>query len=146
MDEMVVRDAMPEDVKAIWQLNLEGLGYDYPFEDTAQQLQWVLQSPHNKLLVALLWGKVAGYLHLCDYDCTYAKPLKNILAIAVAPASQRAGVGRCLLNAGEAWAKAQGAAGIRLVSGENRAGAHKFYLACGYTHRKTQRNFIKYFS
>jgi hypothetical protein len=40
----------------------------------------------------------------------------------------------------------RGCAGVRLASGMVRSGAHRFYLACGYQHRKDQCNFIKRFA
>ena len=90
-------------------------------------------------------GRVAGYLHLCDYDLLYAPPLKNVLGIAVASRFRRQGIGRALLQAGEDWARRTGAAGVRLVSGASRTGAHAFYRRCGYGGVKQQINFKKMF-
>lgn len=71
--------------------------------------------------------------------------MKNILELAVAGRCRRQGLGRALLEAAEQWAKADGAAGVRLVSGEGRAGAHAFYRSCGYSDGRRQLNFKKYF-
>ena len=76
---------------------------------------------------------------------SYFEPLKNILGIAVDPHFQRHGIGRALLRAAENWAEQTGAAGVRLVSGGERAGAHSFYRSCGYTCTKKQLNFKKMF-
>jgi Predicted acetyltransferase len=59
--------------------------------------------------------------------------------------TRRQGVGAKLLHAVEEWAKSTGAAGVRLVSGYSRTGAHRFYEALGYSNRKDQKNFVKYF-
>ena len=51
-----------------------------------------------------------------------------------------------LLEAGEEWARADGACGVRLVTGQNRVDARKFYAANGYEVRKEQTNLIKWWS
>ncbi|MCC8127124.1 MAG: GNAT family N-acetyltransferase [Clostridiales bacterium] len=45
---------------------------------------------------------------------------------------KKKGIGRALLDEIEERAKKDGAAGIRLVSGITRSGAHEFYQRCGY--------------
>ena len=141
--ELVIRDAVVEDAPAIAQLNRDGMGYDYPVERTREKLRACLGTPSHKILVAESEGVVVGYVHLEDYDTLYADSLKNILGIAVAEACRRQGVGKALLQAGEEWAASTGAAGVRLVSGESRKGAHAFYQTLGYTGNKLQRNFKK---
>ena len=141
--ELVIRDAVVEDAPAIAQLNRDGMGYDYPVERTREKLRACLGNPSHKILVAESEGVVVGYVHLEDYDTLYADSLKNILGIAVAESCRRQGVGKALLQAGEEWAASTGAAGVRLVSGESRKGAHAFYQTLGYTGNKLQRNFKK---
>lgn len=146
LDEIhTIREAVIADYRGIYELNKEGLGYDYPIEKTKEKLQMVLNLPNDRIFVAVLDKNVVGYIHLSNYECTYADSFKNILAIVVAPELCGKGIGKALLSAGEKWAKEQGSRGVRLVSGFNREGAHKFYAACGYTHRKDQRNFFKLF-
>ena len=141
--ELVIRDAVVEDAPAIAQLNRDGMGHDYPVERTREKLRACLGNPSHKILVAESEGVVVGYVHLEDYDTLYADSLKNILGIAVAESCRRQGVGKALLQAGEEWAASTGAAGVRLVSGESRKGAHAFYQTLGYTGNKPQRNFKK---
>ncbi|MDW7658667.1 MAG: GNAT family N-acetyltransferase [Bacillota bacterium] len=145
--EYRIRKAIKGDAAAVCRLNRVSLGYDYPESETAHRLEQILLSSANLILVAehLATGRVAGYIHLCDYECTYSDSLKNILAIAVDPADQGRELGRRLLAAGEKWARDTGASGIRLVSGANRKDAHQFYLSCGYCLRKEQKNFVKLF-
>ncbi len=126
-------------------LNERDLGYEFPVEETKQRLSYILSLPSDKIFVAELESKVVGYIHLSGYDLTYSRSLKNIMALAVDRSCRKMGVGKALINNGEEWAKANGAYGIRLVSGFNRPDAHKFYLACGYAKRKEQVNFIKMF-
>ena len=140
---VIVREARPEDAESVCRLNRNELGYDYPLRETAGKLGKLLGDRRCRIFVAESGGTVVGYVHAVDYDVLYAPHLKNILGIAVSSDSRRSGVGRLLLAAVEQWAKDTGATGIRLVSGISRTGAHKFYLACGYTENKEQKNFKK---
>lgn len=142
---MTIRDAVPEDAAALCRLDRVSMGYDYPEDRTAAQLEKLLRSGRDKILVAEIDGQVAGYLHLTDYELLYAGPMKNVMGIAVDPERRRMGIGKALLEAGEKWAKADGAEGIRLVSGESRVGAHAFYRAVGYEGNKMQLNLKKMF-
>ncbi|MEN6314817.1 MAG: GNAT family N-acetyltransferase [Clostridiaceae bacterium] len=142
---MIIRKAAIEDYEDIYRLNKEGLGYDYPVEKTKDKLQVILDLTEDKIFVADHEGKVAGYIHLSSYECTYCDNLKNIMALVVDEAYRKMGIGRRLIQTAEEWAKGSGSKGIRLVSGFNRTIAHQFYLACGYVLRKEQKNFIKWF-
>lgn len=143
---VMIRPARVEDAEAIWELNEAALGYVYPLSKTSERLRQALESPFNRVLVACdETGRTLGYIHAADYDNTYTDRLKNILALAVRPDCQGNGVGRALLRAAEDWARQTGCAGVRLVSGHNRTGAHQFYQRCGYFMRKEQKNFIKLF-
>ena len=141
----MIRPATLDDADAIWRLNVESLGYDFPLDDTIKRLESIFSRPANRILVCEPGGEVVGYIHIADYDCSYVGPLKDVLALAVLPEAQGQGVGRKLLEAAEAMARADGCAGIRLNSGFGRDGAHRFYEACGYHNRKDQKNFIKIF-
>lgn len=145
METITLRDAVPGDAQALAALNEIAMGYAYPPEKTAGKLASLLADGRNKILVAELGGKLVGYLHLVDYDVLYADHMKNIMGIAVDPACRRKGIGAKLLAAGEAWARAQGAEGIRLNSGESRTVAHAFYRSQGYTGSKMQLNLKKIF-
>lgn len=145
MPNILIRDAVPGDAPALTHLNTVAMGYDYPLDRTETKLKTLLASGRDKILIAELEGKVIGYLHLVDYDVLYADHMKNIMGIAVDPDFRRMGIGSALLEAGEAWAKASGAAGVRLVSGESRTGAHALYRSVGYKGNKMQLNLKKEF-
>lgn len=143
--DLVIREIRADDYKAIHSLNKNGLGYDFSLEKTKEKLQIILSSKADKLFVAESEHTILGYIHLASYECTYADSLKNILAIVVSPNHRGKGIGKALLSKGENWAREEGSFGIRLVSGFDREEAHQFYTACGFTHRKNQKNFIKLF-
>lgn len=145
MVEFQIRDATTADAQALAQLNREEMGYDFSPEKTEKKLAALLTDGRNKILVAQCEGEVIGYVHLVDYDVMYAEHMKNIMGIAVNSRFRRMGVGSALLGAAEKWAKAAGAAGVRLSSGETRTGAHAFYRSIGYEGTKMQLNLKKMF-
>ena len=143
---MHIRDVTPDDAAAISEINREALGYEFPVQDTRAQLERIVKAPNIVLLVAVDGEDVLGYIQLSDYENTYHRPLKNLITLAISPRHQRRGVGRLLLAAGEEWARADGACGVRLVTGQNRVDARKFYAANGYEVRKEQTNLIKWWA
>jgi ribosomal protein S18 acetylase RimI-like enzyme len=142
---MLIREAKVLDASDIQMINAVSLGYDFSVEQTKKQLQKILHLPGNKIFVAEEDEKVVGYIHIADYESTYAESLKNIMGLAINPTYQNKGIGKRLLLKAEEYAKETGSTGIRLVSGSNRSGAHIFYQRCDYTLRKEQKNFIKIF-
>lgn len=143
---MHIRDVTADDAAAISEINREALGYEFGVEDTRAQLERIVKAPNIALLVAVDGEEILGYIQLSDYENTYHRPLKNLITLAISPRHQRRGVGRRLLSAGEEWARADGACGVRLVTGQNRVDARKFYAANGYEVRKEQTNLIKWWS
>lgn len=142
---ITIRECTQTDAAAIHALSRDELGYDYPLSDTAEKLRSLLTDSSHKILVACIDDLVVGYVHASDYDLLYAPHLKNIMGIAVSSEHRGLGIGRALLEHIEEWAKDTGAAGIRLVSGAERTGAHAFYQKCGYTVGKQQLNIKKIF-
>lgn len=138
-----IRELRDSDFEAIYILNRDEMGYDYPLDATTEKLQRLMNSSADKIYVAIVDGQVAGYVHANDYDTIYAPHMKNIMGIAVSSCHKRKGIGRALLTEVESWAKQTGANGVRLVSGSSRTAAHSFYRSCGYTENKTQLNFSK---
>lgn len=145
MDGLYIREAVPGDYEAIHTLNKTALGYDYDIEKTKRMLEHIILTGRDKLLIAELGGETVGYIHAADYNSIYSGRMKNVIALAVDECARGRGIGKVLLTAVEDWAKSGGAEGIRLTSGTDREGAHAFYIACGYFHRKTAKNFVKYF-
>lgn len=140
-----IRECEVKDTDAIYKLNCEEMGYQYPLEETKKKLEKLIQSKENKIYVATEDNNVIGYIHAVDYDVIYSPLMKNIMGIAVATAYKRRGIGSALMSAVENWAEETGASGVRLVSGETRTGAHEFYRNVGYSYKKQQLNFQKLF-
>ena len=140
-----IRECVLADTESIFELNRSEMGYDYSLEETKQNIKELLLSAHDKIYVAVVDGSVVGYVHANDYKLIYAPAMKNIMGIAVSSKYKKMGIGKELLVAVETWAKADGAKGVRLVSGASRKEAHMFYERCGYSGGKQQVNFKKMF-
>ena len=140
-----IRECVLADAESIFELNRSEMGYDYSLEETKQNIKELLLSAHDKIYVAVVDGIVVGYVHANDYKLIYAPAMKNIMGIAVSSKYKRMGIGKELLAEVEAWAKADGAKGVRLVSGATRKEAHMFYERRGYNGGKQQVNFKKMF-
>lgn len=141
--QIEIRAASIKDAAAICKLNKSEMGYDFSLEDTEKKLCQLLNNGSNRILVAVAYKEVVGYVHANDYDLLYAPPMKNIMGIAVYSVWQKQGIGSMLLDEIERWACETDAVAIRLVSGESRSKAHAFYEACGYIYGKKQLNFKK---
>ena len=107
-------------------------------------LRAVLRSlEHSKTLVARRDGEIVATLRLVtkkpwSIDTKYFTPVKRplyLLDMAVAPALQREGVGRELLEAATPVARAWPADAIRLDAYDATAGAGAFYAHCGFQER-----------
>ena len=89
-----IREAEEADTEGICILNQNELGYSYPPEKTKEKLTALLKSKKDKIFVAEAEGRIAGYIHACDYDTLYMPHLKNIMGIAVSGEYRRQGIGR----------------------------------------------------
>lgn len=145
VEDFTIREAVPSDANAIWQLNCDEMGYQYPLADTVQNIAKLLSSKADKIYVAVSNNTIVGYVHANDYDLIYAPHMKNIMGIAVSHDYKRKGIGKALLQQVEHWARKTGASGIRLVSGAARTEAHAFYRRCGFEGNKEQVNLKKMF-
>lgn len=139
----LIRACCPEDAVELAQINRLAMGYDYPVEATQKRLCQLLQSGSDRFFCAIADGRVVGYIHISDYNTLYADHMKNIMGLAVLEDYRRRGIGTALLHAAEQWAKEDGAAAVRLVSGEDRLDAHKLYERAGYLPVKRQMNYRK---
>jgi hypothetical protein len=78
-------------------------------------------------------GTVVGLagLHLV-HVMHYARPLGYITSFVTDSTVRRQGIGRKLLEAATAWARAKGCYRLSLTSAEHRTEAHEFYPASGF--------------
>jgi ribosomal protein S18 acetylase RimI-like enzyme len=85
-------------------------------------------SPDKAGFLAYVDGESAGQILLREYWNGYA----YVDDIRVDARYRRGGVGRALMAAGIAWAKARGLPGIMLETQNNNVAACAFYERCGF--------------
>ena len=141
--DIIIREARASDYQDIALISKLDLGYEYPAELVQVKLEKVLRSGREKVFVAIVDGKTAGYIHAEDYDLLYYPQMKNILGLAVLLEFRNHGIGTRLLHEVENWALESGAYAVRLNSGMSRKAAHQFYRNRGYALEKEQLRFIK---
>ena len=142
MEQINIREIKITDYKEIYLLNQE-LGYLLSIEKVKERISYITENTKDIILVAEQDNEVIGYIHGSPYETLYFDSLINILGFVVKKDYRNIGVGNVLINSLEDWSKQNGYSGIRLVSGDDRADAHRFYEKHGYINRKKQKNFIK---
>ncbi len=141
-----IRRCMISDIHGIYELCKEELGYDFSEDQVAQNVRRLIVSRENMLLVAVdSEEKVVGFIHANNHEPVYAPPMKDIVAIAIAPEYRHHGLGSKLLNAVEEWARATGAKGVRANSDVRQKNALAFYKSLGYEYIRSIYNVRKMF-
>ncbi|MEW4354219.1 GNAT family N-acetyltransferase [Streptococcus pneumoniae] len=138
----MIRPAQERDGKAIWLLNADSLGYNFPLGITQKRLADLLLREDHIILVCEEEGEVVGYAHAASYDCLYFEPLLNLLALAVKTEARGKGYARALLKEIESLGQREGYHGLRINSGIAREGAHECYRKLGCEEKADQKRFF----
>jgi GNAT superfamily N-acetyltransferase len=112
------------------------LGYASTAESVVARLARMESEAGHHVLVAEVEGTVVGLAsvfirHLLNSDA----PLARVSSMVVDDAHRSRGVGHHLIQAAEAFARAQGCDRIEVTSAERRTRAHAFYRRLGYEDR-----------
>ncbi|AXK72610.1 GNAT family N-acetyltransferase [Lysobacter sp. TY2-98] len=84
--------------------------------------------------IAEIDGGLAGFIHVRRVQDYYTqREIAHVSDVVVAPHAEGRGVGRALMTAAEAWAKAQGHPLIQLYVLPENAPARALYERSGYT-------------
>lgn len=98
-----------------------------------------LYSERSACVIAESDGRVAGYLCL-----SFLLDVAEIMNIAVDPARQRSGIGRCLLEWGCAEAARRGADKIQLEVRANSSSAIALYQQYGFVQTGLRKNYYEH--
>ncbi|WP_035610230.1 GNAT family N-acetyltransferase [Haloferula sp. BvORR071] len=110
------------------------LGYPTTAGELRGRLAQLGSHHHTLVAEAPDGGAITGFIGLmrvATYE--HSAPIGYILALSVSSSSQGQGIGKALVSAAEDWFRAQGIHEIRVNSGLQREGAHRFYEAAGFT-------------
>jgi GNAT superfamily N-acetyltransferase len=137
-----IRDARPEDADALASL-LGQLGYPTEAEAVARRME---RLAGDRLVVAEVDGRVVGFgqLHVAP-AIEYEGDAARLAALVVDEDRRRAGVGRALVDALEAEARARGCVLLYVTTAERREDAHAFYERVGleYTGRRYAKRLME---
>jgi GNAT superfamily N-acetyltransferase len=137
---VLVREVGAEDAAAIAALLTE-LGYPVGADAIPRRLERLRKS-ENLLLVVELDGGVAGLAHLhVSPSIEYDRPAAKLSALVVGERHRGSGIGRALVDAVEAEARARGCGLLFLTTADRRADAHVFYERLGF--ERTGRRYAK---
>lgn len=139
---IALRPATLADADSIAILTAE-LGYTHDLAATRHRLQQLLPAAHELVLVAEQQGVVIGWLHAHTGIALESGLKAEIIGLVVSAQHRRSGAGRALVRAAEAWAAERGAPVLVVRSNVRREESHRFYLALGFTHAKTQAVYQK---
>lgn len=97
----------------------------------------------DRLLIGLDGEHVAGFAHLRVSQDLTTGDAAEVVAILVAKAYRRRGVGRRLIAAAETWALESGRSRLVLRTDVVRSDAHAFFIALGYEEAATTLEFVR---
>ncbi len=138
---MSVRRARAGDAAGIAGV-LAQLGYVLAAELVAARLADIDADARSAALVAEHDGRVVGLLTLHVVPVLHEPGgWCRITALVVDEAARRAGAGRALVSAAEAFARDASCARIEVTSALHRAGAHEFYRGMGF--EQVSEHFLK---
>ena len=128
---MQVRLLRPTDVQIAKQL-LRQLGYEVATDEVIGRIDRVLASRNHYAAVVEDREKVLGLVHVYERPAL-EKPCEAVVqALIVDGSLRKAGVGRILMAAAEAWARAKGLTCLVLHTRDDREDARAFYEHLGY--------------
>ena len=137
---LTIRDAEARDADAISAL-LGQLGYPATAEALPPRLER-LQIVGDRAVVADLDGAVVGLAQLhVSPTLEYERPAAKLAALVVDASHRGEGVGRALVEAMEAEARARRCELLFLTTAARREDAHEFYLRVGL--EETGKRFAK---
>ncbi|MBN8849746.1 MULTISPECIES: GNAT family acetyltransferase [unclassified Sphingomonas] len=108
---------------ALW----EACGLTRPWNPPTRDIARALAGPASTILVARRDGAVAGSV-MAGHDGHRGW----VYYLAVAPDARRAGLGRALMDAAEAWLRERGAPKLQLMVRTGNEEALAFYRALGF--------------
>jgi ribosomal protein S18 acetylase RimI-like enzyme len=130
---IAIREATIADSDQIAQL-VSDLGYPTSSSQMHMRLESILKDHDYHTLVACEGDQIVGFIGtrvgpLYESDHLYGQ----IMALGVAGARQRGGIGRMLMQAAETILIQRGARVLVVTSGNHRTDAHAFYEKHGYS-------------
>ena len=137
-----IRPAVATDADAIARLTTE-LGYPTSREEILSRLEVLVQRDSHFVAVAEISSSVVGWVAAERRLVLESGERAELVGLVVGANDRRAGIGRALVRAAEAWVISQGIPAISVRSNVLRPEAHPFYESLGYVRTKTQHAYTR---
>ena len=132
MSPVELRAGSRDDAATVAKLITE-LGYPTSAEQMHERLAMFVHDANYHAVVAVVDARVVGFIGLrVDRGYEYDGVQGRIVALVVDESQRGRGIGRALVDAGEAWARERGAHKIMVNTAHHRARTHEFYRSIGY--------------
>lgn len=141
-EDMTIRSATTSDSAEIAELSAE-LGYSVPQDCIEERLSRVLSRTDQLVVVAVLDGKMAGWVQAHASDVLESGFGVEIVGLIVSHHFRRRRVGRRLVECAERWATTIGAEALVVRSNTKREESHQFYPSLGFGLSKSQTVYQK---
>ncbi|WP_148254275.1 GNAT family N-acetyltransferase [Aidingimonas lacisalsi] len=136
-----IRPPADDDVPVLVAL-AEALGYPCQVSEMRERLAFLDgRSGHVVRVVSDDADCPLGWIHAFESAQLTGGPFVEIAGLVIDDRARGIGLGKCLVDAVAAWAKARGIYRLRVHSRVSRTGAHRFYRRLGFEQTKTQHVF-----
>lgn len=140
---MQVTEMQQDDIEQVTLLASQ-LGYPCTQEDLRRRFEKIRPLSSHAVLVAKEGERVLGWIHFTIETLSLlGEPRADVSGLVVDENCRGKGVGKALLQAGEAWAKSRGLSIVRIRTNTKRTDAHRFYGREGYAIQKSWHLFTK---
>lgn len=140
--DVLIQEAASEHFKGIHQLVLEW-GYTASEPETSAWLDELLKSPTHQVYVAVSDHAIVGWV-VAEKRLSLGEGFTcEITGLVVSSGCRRAGLGRLLVTAVEAWSQKLGLSRVVVRSNVRRAESHEFYPSVGFGLMKTTHVYVK---
>ncbi|MGD0247675.1 MAG: GNAT family N-acetyltransferase [Candidatus Limnocylindrales bacterium] len=133
--EPEVRDAVESDAEALAPLMEQLVHRPCTPAQVRSRLARLAATGVDRVLVAVVDGRVVGFAGVTYAWLFHADvPTARLMSIVIDESCRGQGIGRWLVEASVAQARAWGCDRLELTSRLERAGSHSFYETVGFTH------------
>ncbi len=134
----LIRLATREDAAAVASLATV-LGYPSDSAAIAKRLDAFAGDARTQIWIATVSDVGVGWIQATEFVALESGAQVEIIGLVVAPSARRAGVGRQLVDAVVAWARARSCPRVTVRTRVERVESHVFYAALGFEVCKVQQ-------
>lgn len=132
-----IREISEKDAEAVAKLSTQ-LGYESNAEQTRLRIAQINNSNENCALVALIDGKVAGWIHGFYTLRVESDPFVEIGGLIVDENYRNLKIGKQLIENVNLWAKKHQVKKLKVRCNIKRTESHRFYEQVGFKENKRQ--------